>query len=635
MIFQAMRNHLRSVGLFALAGTLAMCSIAEGYEPVTILSGGHRLQGTVCLPGGNGPFPAVIYHHGGAGRRVGGAPEDTCTALASAGFVGLAVIRRPTRPLTGHLDDADAAVDYAKQLPSVDPQRIGVIGFSRGGLLAWQQAVSRRDLAAVVIMAVAVNPELDLDDTARINAPVLILVAKNDTGSKYTRNRDTARFTRRLVSALRQAGRKVRSIVYPPFQPEGHTLFFRVRPEYFSDVVQFLKSNLKGNKGINQLSDSDLLVDSMGTDDAKISDTISSDVVPTRTIAECGVDTHQHLYRKEPFSFSDSAKDLISIMANVGFKSSLLMPPPFAYNRSYTFDDSSMNPNLLQITQTYPESFGLVGGGGILNPWIHDVVETNKTIDNTELMKFQVAAETILAKGAKAFGEMATLHLSAYSRHPFISIPANHPLYLRLAKVAADKGVPIDIHLEAVNRDVLKIPEDMRKHRGEKEGQNCFLTTAEGGNNPSQIPNNIEGFKELLHYNYDTADKLGKPENARIVWSHVGWDNTGDMTVDLLRTMLKAHPNLYLSLKMLKKPGACQVIKNRPLKRDGSIWPDWLALIKDYPGRFVLGGDVATSNPDRNTAANIAGTWALLNQLPQDIALQIACDNPKKIYNLN
>jgi len=359
----------------------------------------------------------------------------------------------------------------------------------------------------------------------------------------------------------------------------------------------------------------------------------ADDINPTRTIAQCGVDTHQHLYRREPFS--DSAKDLISIMANVGFKRSLLMPPPFAYNRPYTFDDPSMNPSLLQITQTYPESFGLVGGGGILNPWIHDVVETNKTVDNTELMKFQVAAETILAKGAKAFGEMAGLHLSAYSRHPFISIPANHPLYLRLAKVAAEKGVPIDIHLEVVNRDVLKIPEDMRKHRGKKQGQNCFLTTAEGGHNPSQISNNIEDFKELLHYNYDIADQLGKPENARIVWSHVGWDNTGDMTVDLLRMMLKAHPNLYLSLKMLEKPGACQVIENRPLKGDGFIWPDWLALIKDYPGRFVLGGDVATSNPNRNTAANIAGTWALLNQLPQDIALQIACDNPKKIYNLN
>ena len=239
-----MRSSLASLPLVALAGILATCSIALGGEPVNILSGGHRLQGTVCLPGGQGPFPAVVYHHGGVGHRIGGPPEDTCRALAKKGFVGLAVIRRPTRPLTGHLDDANAAVDYVKQLPSVDPQRIGVIGFSRGGLLSWQQATSRHDLAAVVIMAVAVHPDLNLDDASRIKAPVLVLVAENDTGSKYTRNRDTAEFTRRLVSALRQAGRNVQSGVYPPFQPEGHTLFFRVRPEYFSDVVQFLKSNL-------------------------------------------------------------------------------------------------------------------------------------------------------------------------------------------------------------------------------------------------------------------------------------------------------------------------------------------------------------------------------------------------------
>ena len=239
-----MRSSLASLPLVALAGILATCSIALGGEPVNILSGGHRLQGTVCLPGGQGPFPAVVYHHGGVGHRIGGAPEDTCRALVKKGFVGLAVIRRPTRPLMGHLDDANAAVDYVKQLPSVDPQRIWVIGFSRGGLLSWQQATSRHDLAAVVIMAVAVHPDLNLDDASRIKAPVLVLVAENDTGSKYTRNRDTAEFTRRLVSALRQAGRNVQSVVYPPFQPEGHTLFFRVRPEYFSDVVQFLKSNL-------------------------------------------------------------------------------------------------------------------------------------------------------------------------------------------------------------------------------------------------------------------------------------------------------------------------------------------------------------------------------------------------------
>ncbi len=101
--------------------------------------------------------------------------------------------------------------------------------------------------------------------------------------------------------------------------------------------------------------------------------------------------------------------------------------------------------------------------------------------------------------------------------------------------------------------------------------------------------------------------------------------------------MLKAHPNLYLSLKMLAKPGACQVVENRPLNADGEIWPNWLALIKDYPSRFVLGADDGALNPNKysNAEDNIAGTWALLDKLPPEIALEIACDNPKKLYNLN
>ena len=230
--------------LLGLATGLAAHADAEAIEQITVSSGHHQLQGSLCIPNGKGPFPAVVYHHGGLGRRIGGAPEDTCIALAANGLVGIAVIRRATRPLTGHLDDANAAVGYAKKLPSVDPQRIGLIGFSRGGLLAWQQAVGRRDLSAVVIMAPAVNAALNLNDASRIDVPVLVLVAENDTGSKYTRNRDTLRFTNQLIGALEQAGHDVRAIIYPAYRSEGHSLFFKVRTQYWTDVIQFLKSTL-------------------------------------------------------------------------------------------------------------------------------------------------------------------------------------------------------------------------------------------------------------------------------------------------------------------------------------------------------------------------------------------------------
>ncbi len=99
--------------------------------------------------------------------------------------------------------------------------------------------------------------------------------------------------------------------------------------------------------------------------------------------------------------------------------------------------------------------------------------------------------------------------------------------------------------------------------------------------------------------------------------------------------MLEAHPNLYLSLKMLAKPGACQVVENRPLNEEGEIWPEWETLIKEFRHRIVLGADDGALNPNGNAEANIAGTWALLEKLPDRIALLIACDNPRKIYNLD
>ena len=216
----------------------------EAGKAVTIESGPYSLRGTLCTPKGAGAFAAVVYHHGGFGDRIGGAPIGTCNALAKAGFVGLSLIRRPTRSLQGHLDDAEAAVRYIKKAPKVDFERIGIIGFSRGGLLAWQQAARRNDLSAVVIMAVAANRRLNIDDARRMNAPFLVLVAKNDTGSRLTKGKNTVNFSRRPVAALEQADRDVKFLIYPPFRNDGHTLFFEVRPEYWPDVVRFLKRNI-------------------------------------------------------------------------------------------------------------------------------------------------------------------------------------------------------------------------------------------------------------------------------------------------------------------------------------------------------------------------------------------------------
>ena len=203
----------------------------------------YTLNGNLCKPEGSGPFPAVIFNHGGAGTIIGGAPEETCAALAKAGFVGFSPIRRPTRPLSGHLDDVNEAVDYMKGLPFVNANRIGIMGFSRGGMLTYQAAARSRDFKAVVIMAVAVNRALNLNEAASISAPVLILVTENDTGSRRTRGMNTFEGTLQLMQAFKAAGKNARLIVYPPFSNDGHTLFFSVG-SYWPDVIKFFKQHL-------------------------------------------------------------------------------------------------------------------------------------------------------------------------------------------------------------------------------------------------------------------------------------------------------------------------------------------------------------------------------------------------------
>ena len=53
-------------------------------------------------------------------------------------------------------------------------------------------------------------------------------------------------------------------------------------------------------------------------------------------------------------------------------------------------------------------------------------------------------------EGAAGFGEMISYHLCMTQRHSFKKAIPNHPLYLLLADIAAERDVPIDIHMEAV-----------------------------------------------------------------------------------------------------------------------------------------------------------------------------------------
>jgi pimeloyl-ACP methyl ester carboxylesterase len=149
-------------------------------EDVTVDSApGVKLAGTLTLPQGKGPFPAVVMITGS------GAQDRDETILGHKPFAviadrltrdGIAVLRMDDRGFaksTGNFataTDDDFAVDTAADVaflrtrPDIDPRRIGLIGHSEGGLVAPKVAAKDPKLAFIVLMA---GPGVPLSDVLR------------------------------------------------------------------------------------------------------------------------------------------------------------------------------------------------------------------------------------------------------------------------------------------------------------------------------------------------------------------------------------------------------------------------------------------------------------------------------------
>ncbi len=317
------------------------------------------------------------------------------------------------------------------------------------------------------------------------------------------------------------------------------------------------------------------------------------------------IDGHAHLlgqYRSRgavEYDYEGAVRTALAKMDSSGIEKTVVLPHPFTYGQPMHYDMA----DFIGILKKHPDRFLCMGGGGTLNVMIHKAFIEGAITPALE-KDFEEEAAKIISAGAIGFGEMSAEHLSLGDRHPYQSAPPDHPLFLRLADIAAQHGMVIDIHMEAVIKE-MPAPERIRSSM-----------------NPKTLRPNIDAFEKLLAHN----------RGAKIVWAHAGWDNTGDRTVAMMSQLLKKHPNLFMNIKI----GRDSLPENRPVDEKG-LRPEWLQMIRAFPDRFFVGSDEFYHSP-RSTLSSpprLETIHRFLQSLPPDLARKVGYENPCSIFGIS
>ncbi|MEW6667365.1 MAG: amidohydrolase family protein [Thermodesulfobacteriota bacterium] len=299
-----------------------------------------------------------------------------------------------------------------------------------------------------------------------------------------------------------------------------------------------------------------------------------------------------------------AVENLIRKMDRHGVQRALVVVVPS--RMPYDLEEKSKREAVMR----HPDRLQLMAGGAVLSPFLQKIPPERVT--EADRSRFRNAAEQVLRDGAVGFGEMLSYHLAMADHHSFQYAAPDHPLFLLLADIAAQRNVPIDLHMEAIVKR-RPMPDNLQRASTK---------------NPKTLDPTIPSFERLLAHT----------RKARIVWQHIGWDNTGEMTPQLVGRLMSEHPNLNIALRVerrLQEVGNGGPMPNRLVDGSGVLKPEWLQVIKKFSDRITIGSDefffpIESKRPNQS----FVETWSLLGQLPKELANKLGNENPRRIYNL-
>ena len=164
-----------TMGLPSSSAASPAASATAGVRQIPVAIGSPPLKGTLTLPAGKGPFPAVVLVSGsgpGDQDETAGPNKpflDLALGLATRGIASVRYDKR-TRDYPQSIDprtftmtqeyvpDALAAISLLERRPDVDPHLVFVLGHSQGGTYAPLIAKQAPGVAGVILLAAGAEP---------------------------------------------------------------------------------------------------------------------------------------------------------------------------------------------------------------------------------------------------------------------------------------------------------------------------------------------------------------------------------------------------------------------------------------------------------------------------------------------
>jgi hypothetical protein len=279
-------------------------------------------------------------------------------------------------------------------------------------------------------------------------------------------------------------------------------------------------------------------------------------------------------------------KEILTTADKNGVKRQIFLPTP----NEERFPNHTINSRLRRkALKIGGERVGLLCGSEYLTVWMHRVFRQGYS--EKELKKRLASLERELRNGdCLGMGEIGPYHFEKKPGMAVIEFPMNFTPFLRIAGLAADKGVWLEIHAEPV--------------------------TPKG----RSYEDEIFGGVALLYSLYP---------DLKMILSHSAMTNSRNA-----RALLATYPNLMMNFKVVL-PGRGLAWGNLgPLTNDkGELFEDWATLMEAMPERFMVGTDFRWGqNPSKKYQKRIKGMRRLLGSLSPVAAAKIAHENARRVF---